>query len=87
MVVKRSVISIVDDNVSLRKALKRLFESAGLLAEDFESAEHFLFCSSHNTSCLILDVQLPGMSGLELQNYLEVSNRRIPIIFVFWALR
>jgi FixJ family two-component response regulator len=77
------VIVIVDDDESVRKALKRLIKTVGLNVEDFASAEEFL-CSgqSQNAACLILDLRLPGMSGLELQNQLGAANRRVPIIFI-----
>jgi FixJ family two-component response regulator len=76
-------IAIVDDDESVRKAIKRLVKSAGLSAEDFASAEEFLSSGRHqNSACLILDVRLPGMSGLELQSRLAASKRRIPIVFI-----
>jgi FixJ family two-component response regulator len=77
------VISIVDDDESLRKALKRLIKSIGLCVEDFASAEDFLRSgSSQNTTCLILDLRLPGISGLELQSLLIASNCHVPIVFI-----
>ena len=78
-----AVISIVDNDESIRKALKRLITSAGLSVEDFASAEDFLSSGrSQDSACLILDVRLPGMSGLELQSQLLASNRHVPIIFI-----
>jgi FixJ family two-component response regulator len=80
-------ISIVDDDASIREALKRLMRSAGFTVEAFASAEEFL-ASEHlnDTACLILDVHLPGMSGFELQNHLNVPSivkrPRIPIVFI-----
>jgi FixJ family two-component response regulator len=83
LTVKRVVISIVDDNASIRRALKRLIESTGLPVEDFASAEEFLVSGrSQDSACLILDLQLLGMSGLELQSQLHISNPRVPIIFI-----
>jgi FixJ family two-component response regulator len=83
MTVKGLVISIIDDNASIRMALKRLIESTGLPAEEFASAEEFLVsCRSQDSACLILDLQLPGMSGLELQSQLHVSNPGVPIVFI-----
>ena len=83
LVVKGAVISIIDDNASLRIALKRLIESIGLSAADFASAEEFLVsCRSQDSACLILDLNLPGMSGLELQNQLHVSNPDVPLVFI-----
>jgi FixJ family two-component response regulator len=77
------VISIVDDDESLRKAIKRLINSVGLSVENFASAEDYLNIGrSQNSACLILDVRLPGMSGLELQSQLVASNSRVPIIFI-----
>ena len=77
------VISIVEDDESMRKAIKRLINSVGLSIEDFVSAEDFLSSDrSKGSACLILDVRLPGMSGLELQNWLAASNRRVPVIFI-----
>jgi FixJ family two-component response regulator len=77
------VVSIIDDDTSIRRAIKRLIESADLAVAEFGSAEEFLVSGcSQNSVCLILDLQLPGMSGLELQNQLRISNPRLPIIFV-----
>src|SRR6266850_1370288 len=78
-----ALISIVDDDESIRKATKRLIQSVGLVVEDFTSAEDFL-SSGHpqDSACLILDVQLPGISGLELQNLLQASDFRLPIVFI-----
>ena len=79
----QQVICVVDDSSSMRTALKRLMESVGLYVEVFSSAEEFLMSSRvEDSSCLILDHQLPGMSGLDLQARLLVSNPRLPIIFV-----
>jgi len=77
------IISIIDDDVSVRKAIKRLIESFDLNAEDFASAEEYLISGRcEDSACLILDVRLPGMSGLELQNQLAASNCHVPIIFI-----
>ena len=77
------LISVVDDNESLRKAVKRLIECVGFCVEDFASAEDFLNSGRpQDSACLILDVGLPGMSGLELQTRLGASNCRVPIIFI-----
>lgn len=76
-------ISIVDDDESVREALKSLLESVGYSAEVFASAEEFLRSRNHQeTQCLILDIRMPGMSGLELQRRLVAAGSRIPIIFV-----
>ena len=76
-------ISIVDDDVLVREAIRRLIKSVGMNARAYASAEDFL-SSNHaqETSCLILDVQMPGMSGLELQQQLVGSGNQIPIIFI-----
>lgn len=76
-------ISIVDDDESIREALKSLMRSARLHAEAFASAEDFLASERlADTACLILDVNLPGMSGFELQSLLKTQKRGIPIIFI-----
>lgn len=76
-------ISIVDDDASIREALKSLMRSVQFSVDAFASAEEFL-ASEHfdDTACLILDVYLPGMSGFELQNHLNLEGRGIPIIFI-----
>jgi len=76
-------ISIVDDDASIREALKSLMRSVRFNVEAFASAEDFLASERLNdTACLILDVNLPGMSGFELQNQLHMAGRGIPIIFI-----
>jgi FixJ family two-component response regulator len=76
-------ISIVDDDPSVRRALCRLCRSAGYAAESFVSAEAFLEAAiSEETDCLILDVQLPGQSGLQLQDRLHTAGTCCPIVFV-----
>ena len=76
-------ISIVDDDASIREALKSLMRSVRFNVEAFASAEEFLASERLNdTACLILDVSLPGMSGFELQNHLNSERRGIPIIFI-----
>lgn len=76
-------VSIVDDDESVREAIKSLLRSVGLGAEVFASAEDFLNSGDlRETACLILDVRMPGMSGLELQQHLASDNCRIPIIFI-----
>jgi FixJ family two-component response regulator len=76
------LVTIVDDDESVRRALQRLMRSAGLTADSFGSAEEFLQRGDRETACLILDVRLPGMSGLDLQRELAGLNPRIPIIFM-----
>lgn len=77
------IISIVDDDGSVREAIESLMKSVGYIAKVFPSAGEFLR-SGHldDTGCLILDVQMPGMTGLELQDHLIASKSRIPIIFI-----
>ena len=77
------IISIIDDDESVRSSLRSLVKSLGLAACTFASAENFLN-SPHqdDTSCLITDLQMPGLSGIELQRLLSAQGRRIPIIFV-----
>jgi FixJ family two-component response regulator len=77
------VISIVDDNESFRRATAGLIKSLGYAAASFGSAEEFLRSERlDDTACLISDVQMPGMSGIELQNRLAIRGHRLPIIFV-----
>jgi FixJ family two-component response regulator len=80
---KPFVVSIVDDDEAIRYALGNLFESVGLNVETFASAEQFMdFREANERSCLILDVQLPRMSGLELQHQLSSDGNAVPIIFM-----
>jgi FixJ family two-component response regulator len=80
---KVPVISIVDDDESVREATKGLIRSLGYKAVTFASAEEFLRSDgADDTACLIADVQMPGMSGIELQSRLLAQGRRLPIIFI-----
>jgi FixJ family two-component response regulator len=80
---KIPLISVIDDNESVGWAMARVIKSAGLGVEVFKSAEEFLLSSQmSSTACLVLDVQLPGMSGLQLQSHLAAAGRHIPIIFI-----
>src|SRR4029077_4702634 len=77
------MIAIVDDDDSIRSALQGLLESAELPAQSFASAEEFLQSGQrHQIACLIADIRMPGMSGLELQAKLNSEHCRIPIIFI-----
>ena len=77
------LISVVEDDASVRQALGRLVRSLGFTVVGFASAEEFLrFGSLCDTSCLILDVHLPEMSGLQLQGHLAAAGYHIPIIFI-----
>ncbi|MGB0014799.1 MAG: response regulator [Candidatus Sulfotelmatobacter sp.] len=78
-----NLISVVDDDESVRRTTTLLIESFGFRAAAFESAETFLSSGHlHDTSCLIVDVQMPGMSGLQLQSHLAAAGCGIPIIFI-----
>ena len=77
------MISIVDDDRSVRRALRRLIQSAGYLVETFASAPEFLrSVPSARTACLLLDIYLEGMTGFELQERLVASDVAIPVIFM-----
>jgi FixJ family two-component response regulator len=81
--VASNLISIVDDDESVRRTTKLLVESFGYRAAVFESPESFLKSSQlYETSCLIVDVQMPGMNGLQLQSQLAAAGHSIPIIFI-----
>jgi FixJ family two-component response regulator len=76
-------IVIIDDDVLVRQALGDCMESAGYAVESFGSAEQFLASACvQNAACLIVDVQLPGITGLELQDKLAGVDNRVPIVFV-----
>lgn len=79
----KPIIAVVDDDISIRKSLDRLIRSAGLGVLVFASAEEFLN-SAHprKADCLIFDVQLPGMSGIELFRHLNIHQYRVPVIFI-----
>ena len=77
------VISIVDDDESVRTALKSLIDSVGFRAEVFGSGEEFLKSPVvSQTDCLIADVRMPGMTGLELQERLNAAGASVPIVFI-----
>jgi RNA polymerase sigma factor (sigma-70 family) len=78
-----STVYVVDDDPSVRRAIKRLVESVGLEVELFESPQEFLSGRHPDvTSCLVLDIRLPGFSGLDFQRQLAQANIPIPIIFI-----
>ncbi|HEY6488749.1 MAG: response regulator [Terracidiphilus sp.] len=80
---KPVVIAIVDDDEPLREALGSVLKAAGFVSAEFASAEEFLESTEREkVRCLILDVRLPGMSGIELQRCLQDARSLIPIIFV-----
>ena len=76
------MISIVDDDEFVRESTKALVRSLGHDARAFASAEEFLDSNLDDTSCLILDVHMKGLSGVELQELLIAQGRRTPIIFI-----
>jgi FixJ family two-component response regulator len=80
---KSQLVAIVDDDDSVRIALEGLLKSAGLTARAFESAEEFIKSGEQReTACLISDIRMPGMSGLELQAKLNAEHCSIPIVFI-----
>src|ERR1700745_968258 len=77
------LVCVIDDEPSIRKGLSNLLRSAGLKVQTFASAKEFLINPPlEDLSCLVLDVQLPGISGLDLQNELVNGDAQIPIIFL-----
>lgn len=78
-----AVISIVDDDPSVRRALRRVVKSAGYIVETFASGREFLDSSPRGRSaCLVLDIQMEGMSGFDLQERLAAERSAIPVIFI-----
>jgi FixJ family two-component response regulator len=76
-------IAIVDDDSSVRSAVQDLLKTVGLQARTFASAEEFLSSGQqHHIACLIADIRMPGMSGLDLQAQLNADQIKVPIIFV-----
>lgn len=79
----RETVFLVDDDAAVRKSLSRLLRAAGLQVEVFRSAEDFLARGpGEGTGCLLLDVQLPGLDGLDLQERLNVAGHALPIVFL-----
>jgi FixJ family two-component response regulator len=77
------MVAVVDDDESFRRALQRLMKSAGFPVQSFASAEDFLKSGQqHDTGCLIADIRMPGMSGLDLQAKLSADHCPIPTIFI-----
>ena len=80
---KSDVVAIVEDDESVRSALEGLMKSAGFVPLAFASSEEFMNSDRRwNAACLIADIHLPGISGLELQSKLNSDHQRIPIIFI-----
>jgi FixJ family two-component response regulator len=80
---KTKMVAIVDDDDLMRSALEGLLQAVGLPAQAFASAEEFLKSGQQRQArCLITDIRMPGMSGLELQAHLNAERCRIPIIFI-----
>ncbi len=83
MNLEERIVFAIDDDASMREALGRLFRSIGMRAEIFASAQDFLmFKRPDAPACLVLDVRLPGLSGLDLQHELTAAGLEIPIVFV-----
>ncbi len=77
------VVFVVDDDAAVRKSLRFLIESVGLAVRTFDSAQSFLdACAERPAGCLVLDVRMPGMSGLELQDVLAKLDIQLPIIII-----
>ena len=80
---KEKIVAVIEDDESYRVAVQRLLKSAGLSVQSFGSAEAFLNSGrQHETGCLITDIRMPGMSGLELQSKLNSDHCPIPTIFI-----
>ena len=80
---KTKLVAVVDDNELMRSALQGMLKSVGLPSQAFASAEEFLNSGQQRqTACLIADIRMPGMSGLELQAQLNAEHCRIPTIFI-----
>ena len=80
---KQAIISIVDDDAAFRESTKQLVRSLGHESHAFASGEEFLASTKRlGTDCLILDMQMPGMSGVELQSHLNSLGMELPVIFI-----
>src|SRR5215831_799379 len=83
MSTQRPVVFVIDDDVSVREALQNLLRSVGLQVKTFDTAQEFLaFGRPEAPTCLVLDVRLPGSSGLDLQRELAKAQIEVPIIFI-----
>src|SRR5450755_4533095 len=83
MIVGRSLVSVVDDDESVRESLPDLLQELGFAAKAFSSAEEFLASDYvDQTRCLVLDIAMPGMTGPDLQRELKLRRKEIPIVFI-----
>src|SRR5689334_20472253 len=83
---RRSVVAVVEDDASMRKAIERLLAANGLSTESYTSAEEFIARQDMRpATCLVVDIELEGMSGIELRRRLMASGRAIPTIFITGA--
>jgi FixJ family two-component response regulator len=83
VIVRRSLVSVVDDDESVRESLPDLLKELGYAVQAFSSAEEFLASEYvDQTKCLILDIAMPGMTGPDLQRELKLRRREIPIVFI-----
>ena len=77
------IVFVVDDDAAVRKALSRLFRSAGYVVTTFDSAQSYLDAASpEDAGCLVLDIKMPVITGLELQDLMSVSGLDIPVVFL-----
>ena len=83
MVATSPVVFIIDDDASVRKSLSRLLRTSGFNVETYESGEHFLSREPyHGIGCIVLDIRMPGLSGMDLHDELISARRALPIIFI-----
>jgi FixJ family two-component response regulator len=81
--VEKPLVSIVDDDLSVGRSTRRLLRSAGFWAEAFASAEEFLMSGlAEKTACVVLDLRMPGMNGLQLQQHLAVTSNSPSVVFL-----
>ncbi|WJH41499.1 response regulator [Aliirhizobium terrae] len=78
----KKIVAVVDDDVAIREAMDDLLRSLGYECRAFPSAEEFLSHDTTNVDCILLDVNMTGISGLELQRQLNSSGRQTPVIFL-----
>ena len=83
MTIAPKVVAVIDDEGAMRKAIVRLLSANGFATRDYASAEAFLDCpAARESACLVLDVDLGGMSGVELHRRLKASGSKLPVIFI-----